>query len=170
MAATLALVPARAAAQRDVAHGGARSPARVDRAWLPARVPVTVSVTVAGRQVAARGEGECAFDTLATAGSPRVAWRVSYEGDGELRSLSLAVWRTAAAERSEEVSLAVLVDRTATVVTTFRGRPRRGGAVATVTRRGPGVRLDVAGRDASDAPVHAVVECARVTAPSPVGG
>jgi hypothetical protein len=133
-------------------------------------IPITATASVAGRALSAEGTGECRHAGRASIyGVPSEMWLVQYRGDGELRGISLTLWRpTSGAE--DQLSLSIDRLEETSRISTVQGGEVTGSGSVELDLEGDGGRFRVEGRDGEGRPVTLDLRCSSFGSVEAVGG
>jgi len=156
-AAVLALALATLGAALSVAPVGAQ-----------AKVPVKVTVTVAGRTETLRGTGDCGHEPHASIYETEASlWMAQYTEGG--RHVLLSYWRPLGGG-GDQFSLSVQRGATDHRISTVKGGELEGSGRSTFQPTAQGGRFEISGKDQTGATLSAIIECARFGAISAEGG
>lgn len=177
------LLGACGAADASTADEAAQAPGHADAAVagsgadMGAGVPqpagdiaLTVAATVDGRRYSADGTGECRHAGEASIyGMPSAMWLVQYVGGGDVRSVSLTLWRPKSGA-ADQLSLSIATANGSRRIATVQGGEIAGDADATLELENPGGRIVVDGEDDEGTPIHLELRCAGFATLEAVGG
>jgi hypothetical protein len=123
--------------------------------------PVTISITVAGKEYKASGKGECKHAAMASYYDMRAAmWSVEYTGEGEggLNNLHLTAWRPLAGG-ADQMSLSVTIGSVNHRIDTVKKSQNVGSGTLSVKTKSEGGTFEIDGKDEKGASIKGTVEC-----------
>jgi hypothetical protein len=131
-------------------------------------VPVKVTVTLAGKTQALRGNGECGHEPRGYIYGTRAAlWLVEYSEGGS--RVSLSYWRPAA-RGEDQFQLSVTRAGATHVINTVKGGSPTGSGRSTFRPTAMGGRFEVSGTAGDRTPIQVTIECARFGGITAEGG
>jgi hypothetical protein len=126
-------------------------------------VPMTITGRVAGRELEAGADGECATSAEASIyGVAATQWHATFSGDARssLQHLNLTVWRPRAGG-PDMVNLYLQSGETGHRIATVKGGEMVGSGTAGVSPAGRGGELKVRGKDDHGHDIELSVRCER---------
>ena len=168
---TLALVGVLAIAPGTVARAQSRINA-ASHATMPAddSTRVTLALAVGNRRLSEAKMGRCVHAPMAAIYSTRAAmWMVDYRS-APGRSVSLTIWRPMSGDTTPQMNLGVSDGGKSERIATVRAAEKVGKGVVQVTKHGAGGRFEISGTTGNGSEVRGYIECAKFSAPAPVGG
>ena len=134
--------------------------------------PVTVSLTVAGKEYKAKGDGKCHYAPVASYYDMRAKmWSVEYNTEGKegLTSLHLTAWRPLAGG-ADQMSLSVQVGSADHRIDTVKKSENVGSGTLKLTPKGQGGTFEINGKDEKGATIKGTIECTTFSSPPAVAG
>ena len=134
--------------------------------------PITISITVAGKEYKASGQGQCHYAPVASFYDMRAKmWSVEYSAEGKsgLSNLTLTAWRPLAGG-ADQMSLALHIGSADHHIDTVKKSQNVGSGTLTLTPKGQGGTFEINGKDEKGAPIKGTIECTTFSSPPAVAG
>jgi len=140
--------------------------------FAPPGESVTISVTVAGKEYKASGQGQCHYAPMASFYDMRAKmWSVEYSAEEKtgLSNLTLTAWRPLAGG-ADQMSLALHVGSADHRIDTVKKSQNVGSGTLSLTPKGQGGTFEINGKDEKGVTIKGTVECTTFTSPPAVAG
>jgi hypothetical protein len=134
--------------------------------------PVTISITVGGKEYKVSGEGQCHYAPMASYYDMRAKmWSVQFhtEEKSGLTNLALTAWRPLAGG-ADQMSLSLHVESADHRIDTVKKSQNVGSGTLTLTPKGQGGTFKINGKDEKGATIKGTVECTTFSSPPAVAG
>ena len=134
--------------------------------------PVTITLTVAGKEYKVKGDGTCHYAPMASFYDMRAKmWSVEYTGEDKrgLTNLTLTAWRPLAGG-PDQMSLSVHIGSGDHRIDTVKKSQNVGSGTLKLTPKDQGGTFEIDGKDDKGATVKGTVECTTFSSPPAVAG
>jgi len=138
--------------------------------FAPPGESVTISVTVAGKEYKASGQGQCHYAPMASFYDMRAKmWSVEYSAEEKtgLSNLTLTAWRPLAGG-ADQMSLALHVGSADHRIDTVKKSQNVGSGTLSLTPKGQGGTFEINGKDEKGVTIKGTVGCTPFTSPPAV--
>jgi hypothetical protein len=139
---------------------------------FPGSEPVTISLTIGGKEYKATGDGTCNYAPMASYYDMRAKmWSVEYTGEAKsgLTNLTLTVWRPLAGG-ADQMSLSVRIGSADHRIDTVKKSQNVGSGTLKLKPTDRGGIFEIDGKDDTGATMKGTVECAGFSSPPAVAG
>ena len=134
--------------------------------------PVTISLTVAGKEYKAKGDGTCHYAPMASFYDMRAKmWSVEFSSEGKegITNLTLTTWRPLAGG-ADQMSLSVHIGSADHRIDTVKKSQNVGSGTLNLKPKDQGGTFEIDGKDERGATIKGTVECATFSSPPAAAG
>jgi hypothetical protein len=134
--------------------------------------PVTIALTVGGKEYKVKGEGSCHYAPMASFYDMRAKmWSIEYTGEGKggLTNLHLTAWSPLAGG-PDQMSLAIHIGSTDHRIDTVKKSQNVGSGTLDLKPKDQGGTFEIKGKDDKGTTIQGTVECTTFSSPPAVAG
>lgn len=134
--------------------------------------PITIWLTVGGKEYKVSGQGQCHYAPMASYYDMQAKqWSVQFTTEEKtgLTNLALTAWRPLAGG-ADQMSLSLHVGKADHRIDTVRKSQNVGSGTLTLKPKGQGGTFEINGKDEKGATIKGTVECGSFSSPEAVAG